>query len=146
MHSTAKHLNHHYLCYFPSTLQSISSYPMSCSASFAREKHLLPKKGELVLVAPRGLGWDVQIILWREEEVIAVSAFNVAGFPQSKKMTPFFLFSCSDCILLSTALIISSVNSSQPYFLCELGSPFTTTTKVYRPLKIFVTSKAIWVA
>ena len=110
----------------PSTLQSIASYPNSKSASFALLKHWLPRKGDLVFVAPRGLGWLEQKILCRDDDepINAVLVFSVAGLPQSKNTTPFLVPSLN--CRLSTALMIASVNSSQPFFLWLCAWPFRT--------------------
>lgn len=46
---------------FPSTSQSMLGNPIFSSAAFVLRKHLLPMKGSLVFVAPKGEGWDEQI-------------------------------------------------------------------------------------
>jgi hypothetical protein len=42
-------------------LQLIRSFPLDSKYLFATAKHLEPMNGDAVLVAPRGLGWDVSI-------------------------------------------------------------------------------------
>lgn len=112
----------------PSTLQSIcSSYPNFFSAALALLKQQLPMKGALVFVAPNGLGCELAMTSCADVPLTrAELIFFVAGVPQSKKTTPL----PSSLARLSTARRISSVRSSQPFFLWLNGFAFRTVKTV----------------